>query len=111
MKTWIPAGHRIKVLPDDPPEKIGSLYVPNYVKENRTLENVRGTIVAIGMSAWKAFDEGKAWAKIGDKIIFAKYGGFIVEEENGEIDDRGEKIKIKYRILNDEDIVCIEREG
>ena len=98
---WEPAGHRILVRPDEPPDKIGSFYVPSWVKDNRAIENIIGTVVAVGMTSWKAFDEGKPWAKVGDRVAFAKYGGFILEDE---------KTLEKVRVLNDEDIVAIWRE-
>lgn len=97
---WEPAGHRILVKADDPPEKIGSLYVPNWVKENRIIENIKGTVVAVGMNAWKAFDEGEPWALVGDRVCFAKYGGFVIEDE---------KTGENFRLLNDEDVVAIWR--
>jgi co-chaperonin GroES (HSP10) len=53
------------------------------------------------MTSWKAFDEGKPWAKVGDRVAFAKYGGFILEDE---------KTLEKVRVLNDEDVVAIWRE-
>jgi co-chaperonin GroES (HSP10) len=95
---WQPAGHRILVLPDIPPEKIGSLFVPAWVKDNRAIENIFGVIVAIGPTAWKAFDNGEPWAKIGDRVAFAKYGGFNLEDAD---------TKVIYRLLNDEDVVGI----
>jgi len=96
---WKPAGHRVIVRPDEAPDKIGSVFVPVWVKENKAFEIVQGEIIEIGMNAWKAFDDGKPWAKVGDRVMFAKYGGSIVEEGG-----------VKYRILNDEDIICIWRE-
>ena len=98
---WEPAGFRIIVRPDDPPDKIGSLYVPNSVKASRAVENVKGTIVSIGNKAWNAFDDGEPWAKVGDRICFAKYGGFIIEDEI---------TKEQFRIINDEDIIAIWKE-
>ncbi len=98
---WEPAGHRVLVLPDIPPDKIGSLFVPSWVKANRSIENIFGEIIAIGPNAWKAFDEGKPWAKVGDRVAFAKYGGFNLEDPD---------TKIQYRLLNDEDIVGVWRE-
>jgi co-chaperonin GroES (HSP10) len=98
---WEPAGFRILVKPDDPPDKIGSLYVPMSVKESRAVENVKGVIVKVGMTAWKAFDQGKPWAKVGDRVAFAKYGGFVLEDE---------KTKEQFRLLSDEDIIAIWRE-
>lgn len=94
---WKPAGHRVLVKPDVPPDKIGQIHVPVWVKDNKSFEIVEGTIVKIGMTAWKAFDEGTPWAAVGDRVMFAKYGGSIISGPDGE----------KYRVLNDEDIICV----
>lgn len=58
---------------------------------------VIGKIVAIGPSAWKGFDDGTAWAKVGDRVYYARYSGKTIEED-------GEP---KYVIINDEDVQCI----
>jgi co-chaperonin GroES (HSP10) len=99
--NWKPIGHRILVRPDDPPEKIGSVFVPAWVRDNKAFEIIKGTVVAIGQNAWKAFDDGTPWCKVGDRIMFAKYGGSIIEDE--ETHD-------KYRLLNDEDAVAVWQE-
>lgn len=98
---WKPVGHRVIVKPDDPPEKIGQIFVPGWVKDNKVFETIKGTIVSVGMTAWRAFDEGKPWANVGDRVMFAKYGGSIVEDE---------KTGEKFRILNDEDITAVWQE-
>ena len=95
---WKPAGHRVIVKPDDPPEKIGQIFVPGWVKDNKVFEIVKGTVVEVGLTAWRAFDEGKPWCKVGDKVMFAKYGGCIIEDE---------KTGDKLRLLNDEDITAV----
>lgn len=59
-----------------------------------------GTIVDIGPDAWKDYGD-TPWAKVGDKIIYSRYGGKIVREP-GETD-----INKKYVILNDEDVLAI----
>ena len=51
-------------------------------------------------NAWKAFDGGEPWAKVGDRVAFAKYGGFKIEDPD---------TKEVYRLLNDEDITAIIR--
>ena len=41
---------------------------------------------------------GHNWCSIGDRIAFAKYGGFIIEDpEDG----------VEYRLLNDEDVCAV----
>lgn len=98
-----PAGHRVLVKPDDVDEKTsGGLYLAVETKERKANEQIFGTLVAIGENAWKAFDDGKPWAKVGDRVTFAKYGGFSIDDP---------KTKEKYRILNDEDIVSVIVEG
>ena len=62
-----------------------------------------GYVVAVGLTAWKAFDgddpDWKPWAKIGDKVYFAKFAGkFITIEDE------------TYIIVNDEDIQAVIRE-
>ena len=64
---------------------------------------VIGEVISIGPMAWKAFDgdnpEWKPWAKVGDIVYFAKYGGkFITIDEED------------YIIINDEDVQGIIRE-
>nr|ASN63651.1 co-chaperonin GroES [uncultured virus] len=60
---------------------------------------VIGTIVNVGPTAWKGFDDGVPWAKVGDKVYYAKYAGKTIVD--------GDK---EYVILNDEDIQCIINE-
>ncbi len=90
-----PAGHRVLVKPDEISEKQGSLYLAVSTKERQANEQIFGTLVAIGANAWKAFDDGQPRAKVGDRVTFAKYGGFQIEDP---------VTKEKFRLLNDEDI-------
>ena len=61
-----------------------------------------GEIIAIGPNAWKAFDGGEPWAKVGDRVLFSKYGGkFVIDPDNPPVD--GED----FIIINDED--CLAR--
>jgi co-chaperonin GroES (HSP10) len=106
MKQLIPAGHRVLVKPDavedslmpDELRKMGFKLAD--ADNSRKNAVISGEIVAIGKTAWKAFDDGEPWAEIGDKVFFAKYGGFVIEHpETGE----------KFRLLNDEDITVVVR--
>jgi len=90
-----PAGHRV-LIKEDP-----------YVEHNETLRRAqqvgiilseketerdqhavtRGTIIAIGHSAWRAYDgnwEGwKPWCKVGDKVDYSKFAGSnIIDPDN-----------------------------
>ena len=69
----------------------------------------RGTVVAVGPDAWKAFylnsnpsdtelNNFEPWAKNGDFIAFAKYAGKMIEDpETG----------AKFIVINDEDVVAV----
>jgi co-chaperonin GroES (HSP10) len=93
-----PAGHRVLVKADEVDEKNGSLFLPPDVRQKMGDAQIFGTIVALGPTAWKAFDDGEPWAKIGDRVAFAKYGGFIIQDPG---------TKEQFRLLNDEDICAI----
>lgn len=93
-----PAGHRLMVLPNKVDEKEGSLYLPQEVRARMGDAQIFGTVVAMGPNAFKAFDDGQPWCKVGDRVAFAKYGGFIIQDP---------ATKELYRLLNDEDICAV----
>ena len=97
----VPAGHRVLVKAEEV-EKVtkGGIILSDTAVDRNTEANIFGVIVAIGETAWKAFDDGAAWASVGDRVAFAKYGGFVIEDP-----DTGEK----FRLLNDDDITAIVR--
>lgn len=96
-----PAGHRVIVKPDPLEETSkGGIVIAHGADKSRKEKAVHiGTVVSIGKTAWKAFDDGEPWAEVGDRVQFAKYGGYDFEHD-------GEKL----RLLNDEDITAILRE-
>lgn len=61
----------------------------------------KGIVISIGPTAWKDF-HGTPWCKVGDEVIFAKFAGKIVKDEDDNED---------YFILNDEDIVAVTKEA
>jgi len=93
-----PCGHRVLVRPDEVADKRGHLYVPASTREREQYAQIFGTVVEIGPNAWKAFDSGEPWCKVGDRVAIAKYGGFVIEDP---------ETKEQFRLLNDEDITCI----
>lgn len=95
-----PAGHRVIVKPD-PLEEVtagGIVIAHGADKKRKEQAQQTGVIVSVGITAWKAYDEGEPWAAVGDRVYFAKYGGHIIEEDG-----------IEYRLLNDEDVTAIIR--
>ena len=65
-----------------------------------------GTIVALGPYCWMMPDFGygtpdwKPWAKVGDKVMFSKYGGRIIKAPSGD----------EYYLCNDDDIQLVIEE-
>lgn len=97
----VPAGHRVLVKVDES-EKVtkGGIIIADSIADKNTEANIFGIVVAVGTNAWKAFDGGEPWAAVGDRVAFAKYGGFIIQDpDNGE----------KFRLLNDDDITAVIR--
>ena len=92
-----PCGHRVIVKPD-PVEEIskgGIVVSVGDKKEREQAAQTTGVIVAIGPTAWQAFDDGKPWAAVGDRVFYAKYGGWKFDHEG-----------VEYRLLNDEDVTA-----
>lgn len=86
-------GYRVIVEPENEEKTTeGGIIIPSKERAEQEI----GRVVAVGPDAW--YDYKEPWAKVGDRCLYSKYGGKIVDSpENG----------IRYRVLNDEDIVCI----
>ena len=104
-----PCGHRLIVKPlllEDvdttwKAAKAAGLAIPDL--RERRLEKAaiaRGTVLAIGPTAWKDFQSGP-WCQVGDIIMFAKYSGSFVKETP----DSDEVV-----VLNDEDVILVIKE-
>lgn len=95
-----PAGYRIIVKPDQIEEVTQNGIIIAYEnKEREQAGAFYGELVAIGPSAWKAYDDGSPWASLGDRVVFSRYAGRYVEDP----DD----LETKYILLNDEDILAV----
>jgi chaperonin GroES len=96
-----PAGHRILVIPDPVETKTASGII--MVAETVTADEQRqifGVVHSVGNTAFKDFGD-LPWCKVGDRIAFAKYGGFVIKDP---VDGK------EYRLLNDEDVVAVIEE-
>lgn len=102
-----PAGHRVIVRPD-PVEEVSEGGIVTTLPENVGMEQagqVKGTLVGVGPNAWKAFDDGRPWASIGDRVIYSKYAGRYLEDPEADRNDPNQR-DAKVVILNDEDILA-----
>lgn len=109
--TPIPCGHRLVIkqieLADydetyKKAKQIGIEIAQNkdFMREQQSVD--RGTVIAIGPSAFQDFNAKEPWCKVGDIIAFAKYSGKAVKDIETQED---------YLVINDEDAVCILKRG
>lgn len=83
--TLIPKGFTVLVLPIDAEEDIKKdnkeslIVIPKSVKDEQRINVSRGTVIAVGNCAWKDLGDGTPWAKVGDKILYAQFGGKFVD--------------------------------
>lgn len=93
-----PAGHYVLVFPDPIEEKTdsGIILAVETVEQKRQLA-IKGTLVAIGISAWKEYADGELWAKLGDRVICQMRNGINLKGNDGET----------YVLFNDQDILAV----
>ena len=93
-----PEGDKVVVIPDAVEEKTrGGLYLPDQTKDRERRQMFRGEVAGIGPSVTLLFDNDRKLA-VGDRVVFAKYGGFEVEEDD-----------VKYWIMKEDDILALEK--
>lgn len=93
-----PLGFRVLIEPCDM-EKVteGGIVLPDTTVDRQKAVTQEGYIVDVGPSAWKDLDKNGPWAKVGDKVLYSKYGTKRL------IDPTTSK---EYVLANDEDIMC-----
>ena len=94
-------GHRILVEKDPLEEETEGGIVLVLDEKLEKANQMVGTLVGVGQSAWKAFGlnfDGEPWAKVGDRIMFSRFAGKHIDDpETGK----------EYTIMNDEDVVAV----
>jgi len=96
-----PCGHRVLVLPKVVEEKSEGGIIIHTDETTMKMEkagNDIGTLYKVGPNAWKAYDNGEPWAKEGDTVVYARFGGVFVKDPNTDIE---------YILLNDEDLALV----
>ena len=104
-----PRGDRILVKPEEIEEKTaGGIVIPETIKDQHSMAQSIGTLVAVGPDAWTHYVErdaatvrtrgySEAFARVGDRVLYARYAGVQLEGKDG----------AKYRLLNDDDITAL----
>jgi chaperonin GroES len=95
-----PVGYRVLVKPD-PIERTtsGGIVLPETAAEAHDRAQQTGILIALGPEAWK--DYSACWASVGDRVMFARYGGVHLTGKDG----------VLYRMLNDEQITAVIEDG
>lgn len=89
-----PEGVKVLVIPEEVKEKTdGGIYLAPEARDREQYAMTKGKVVAIGPDVEACFEDRNL--EIGDVVIFAKYGGAVVKDDD-----------IEYRVINDEDIMA-----
>lgn len=105
-EKYTPEGSRILVLADVVEEKTaGGIILAQQSRESEQMRVTKGTILGIGPTVDLLFTENgkQRKAHYGDRIIFAKYGGMKVHDE--EFKD------VDIRLIYDADVVALVKDG
>ncbi len=96
-----PVRDLILVLPEENiTQKEMKIQLPEFIKDKQKMQQIFGTIVAMGEGAFKYEEKQygvRPVVKVGDRIMFARYGGMIVTGAD----------KVKYRMISDDDVVAV----
>lgn len=93
-----PCGHYILILPAgvEKTSKGGIILVDETI-EAKERETTEGILIAVGHIGWAEFNDGKPWAKVGDRVCYGKFAGRDMTGIDGQ----------KYVLMNCEDILAV----
>ena len=97
----LPVEYKVLVQPVEVDEKTkGGIILPDEKKERDQFAQMQGTLVACSPHAfsyedWQVAPDQKP--KPGDRVLFAKYAGAVVDGKDGK----------KYRLVNDKDVAAV----
>lgn len=93
----IPCGHRIVVKIEEVERQTESgIIIKEDTADREEMSAIKATVVAVGPSAWADQSVSGTWAKVGDKIMIAKFAGQLWKR-NGS----------KYRVISDLDVIAV----
>jgi co-chaperonin GroES (HSP10) len=102
---WKPVGNKIMVQMDkaEVVSKSGIiLAAPGTLEARAEMAQTQGTVIAVGDGAYS--DQSSAWVKVGDRVMIAKYAGYLHTEGK---DDNIER----YRLIHDLDVIAVLNQG
>ena len=93
----MPTGGHVLVLPKEVEEvTAGGIIIPQDAREKEQQAATEGKLIAVGPSAWTDLDDGKPWAKVGDKVSYSRYAGVSMDGMDG----------TQYMLINDNDVLA-----
>lgn len=97
-----PTGFKILIKLKDPPNKIGSIHIPDAVKDVQRHMAFVCQVMELGPAAYSDPEKtpGKPWCQPGDWVLTSYYAGtrFMVDDH-------------EYRILNDDEVQGVTAEA
>lgn len=88
-----PLGRAVLIKPYEPEKKSSLIVMPDSVEDRHAMIEQRAIVVEVGPNCWP--DEPEPRAKAGDKVLVARFAGFMA---------KGTKDGQQYRFVNDRDI-------
>ena len=97
-----PTGYRVLIETDVVPEEIteSGIIIPQAELEKYQNAQPTGVIRAIGPECWNKSDQND-WAKVGDRVVFDKYSGMLINDEEG----------TEFRLVNDTGVIALVADG
>lgn len=99
----LPQGRRVLVEMDKVEDtfKGSNIYRPNNVKEREQMGEYKGTVLAVGVLAWRdlhvaAKVDFNPWCKPGDRILFHSHSGARISDESTD----------RRILINDNDVLA-----
>lgn len=94
-----PSEFNVIIAPDDTEKRIGSIIIPDSVKEANKMASMRGRLVAVSPVAfdYASWPEGSRRPQVGDEVLFAKFAGVLFDGADGR----------EYRAAKDKDIIAV----
>jgi co-chaperonin GroES (HSP10) len=92
-----------------PVNKSGEIIIPDDVAAKLKTYDV-GVVEAIGDTAFNYASDSKELCKVGDRVYIIQWAGVVLAENAGYSIKKKED-QVTYRIVNDEDILCVEVES
>lgn len=95
-----PVGFTVLVRPDPIEEQVRTerIVIPDTVKSSARLETHTGRVVKVSDLAWHGVADNRPWCKIGDHILYAKYGGKFITDP---------KTKEEVLLIPDKDVLGV----